>query len=366
MLSRDPLHIKLADFGLSKANNYLATVCGTPTYLAPELAQFIDFPYQEGFRYNSAVDIWALGVVVYEYAYGLPRCLMRSGLSWCQAIINALGDWDSDALLSLLSKMIVMDPGSRQVARKCLYSASQLFDQSCSPTPSRAAGMQRIHSEDDDASTTVLSGAVMGIQETSPHDKCEDYSTYQASTKRQRSPAVDLTSLSPRTDQTKRRQSEAGIQEYNRKGVPLGQLYSDIVKLFTDLKMDVEEGLDDETKTLVEELCKRFRGLNVTKVGLAQGEVSSQTTVHVKTESEEIVIATLTSSEVLCPPAELATHLLTMLHFWSSQPESRTMASADKADHYTNLKSQELKNFKSQTCRLIDKLSDRKQVGTET
>ncbi|KAG4430848.1 hypothetical protein IFR05_013664 [Cadophora sp. M221] len=35
--SLDPLHIKLTDFGFSRASNDLTTLCGTPLYLAPEV-----------------------------------------------------------------------------------------------------------------------------------------------------------------------------------------------------------------------------------------------------------------------------------------------------------------------------------------
>ena len=54
--SRQPLHVKLSDFGLSKEGNILQTFCGTHNYLAPEV-------YENG-TYTSAVDIWSLGVVV--------------------------------------------------------------------------------------------------------------------------------------------------------------------------------------------------------------------------------------------------------------------------------------------------------------
>ncbi|AEO65163.1 uncharacterized protein THITE_2046735, partial [Thermothielavioides terrestris NRRL 8126] len=64
--SRTPvIHIKLSDFGFSGENeDYLKTCCGTPLYTAPEVFR--------GEPYNAAVDIWSLGVVVFQYAYGLP------------------------------------------------------------------------------------------------------------------------------------------------------------------------------------------------------------------------------------------------------------------------------------------------------
>ena len=54
--------VKIGDFGFSKQLNYTmalaSTVCGTPYYFAPELCQRTP--------YNNKVDIWSLGVVLYE------------------------------------------------------------------------------------------------------------------------------------------------------------------------------------------------------------------------------------------------------------------------------------------------------------
>ena len=55
-------NIKIGDFGISKILtnylNYAQTIIGTPYYLAPEILKRI--------RYNSKVDIWSLGVILYE------------------------------------------------------------------------------------------------------------------------------------------------------------------------------------------------------------------------------------------------------------------------------------------------------------
>ena len=59
--------IKLADFGLAveiSSNELLFTVCGTPTYVAPEILLEIG--------YSFPVDIWAAGVIGYILLCGFP------------------------------------------------------------------------------------------------------------------------------------------------------------------------------------------------------------------------------------------------------------------------------------------------------
>lgn len=60
-------HICLTDFGLSKELDSVGattkTVCGTPTYLAPEVLL--------GQPYSNAIDWWSLGVVMYELFTGM-------------------------------------------------------------------------------------------------------------------------------------------------------------------------------------------------------------------------------------------------------------------------------------------------------
>lgn len=134
--SRDPLHVKLSDFGLSKATADLRTFCGTHLYAAPEIYQ----PRRDAY-YTNAIDIWSLGVVIFRFVYGLPKCYdEHQGVPWCEKIIERLNDWDSDVLVDFLSSaMLILEPERRLSAKECWVQASLLlapFQSRClTPTP---------------------------------------------------------------------------------------------------------------------------------------------------------------------------------------------------------------------------------------
>ncbi|CZR65638.1 uncharacterized protein PAC_15538 [Phialocephala subalpina] len=132
LFSRDPLHIKFTDFGLSKASNDLKTFCGTQLYLAPEV--------YAGNSYTPAVDIWSLGMVAFECACGLPNHRGYRGRDWCELLVDQVNDWENGDLIDLLSSaMIVMDPKLRRSARDCYREASRLitasYERCLTPTP---------------------------------------------------------------------------------------------------------------------------------------------------------------------------------------------------------------------------------------
>lgn len=74
VLSRESnVHIVMADFGLAKVyqnDDAMITMCGTPQYLAPELmAQMLN---KKVTGYTKAVDMWALGVILFVLLVGYP------------------------------------------------------------------------------------------------------------------------------------------------------------------------------------------------------------------------------------------------------------------------------------------------------
>jgi serine/threonine protein kinase len=65
LLTNDKKTLKICDFGLS-CNNigspHIYTICGSPLYMAPEM--FMQKSY------NKAIDLWSIGIILYEMLYG--------------------------------------------------------------------------------------------------------------------------------------------------------------------------------------------------------------------------------------------------------------------------------------------------------
>ena len=66
MLSDNRLTLKLADFGFAKIQESKmvksTSICGSPLYMAPEILNIN--------VYSDSVDIWALGIIMYEMLFG--------------------------------------------------------------------------------------------------------------------------------------------------------------------------------------------------------------------------------------------------------------------------------------------------------
>jgi serine/threonine protein kinase len=105
-------HIKITDFGLSKMLNSSKdkafTICGTAQYLAPEV--FI----KKG--YDSSVDWWSLGCLIYEMLTGkLPFPIKREGKINLDVFKNKLRfprHLNEDAI-DLITQLLAPDPKKR-------------------------------------------------------------------------------------------------------------------------------------------------------------------------------------------------------------------------------------------------------------
>ena len=81
------------------------------------------------------MDLWSLGMIILEYVYGLPSTNLQIpwqqgeawGLAWCCRVADYANDFDSDALLDLLTaEMLRMIPDERLSAGACLINGHDM------------------------------------------------------------------------------------------------------------------------------------------------------------------------------------------------------------------------------------------------
>ncbi|XP_042341145.1 serine/threonine-protein kinase DCLK2 isoform X2 [Plectropomus leopardus] len=116
------MSLKLGDFGLATVvEGPLYTVCGTPTYVAPEIIS------ESG--YGLKVDIWAAGVITYILLCGFPPFRSESNLQedlFDQILLGRLDFpspyWDNitDSAKELIGKMLQVNVEARYTAQDIL------------------------------------------------------------------------------------------------------------------------------------------------------------------------------------------------------------------------------------------------------
>lgn len=109
---------------VSRESRDPTTVCSSWRYAAPEILNERDRrdAHHKKRSYTLAVDIWSLGVTVFECVYDLPS-KNATGVSWSQEIVKKLKkdlQRNLDDLKQLLwDTMVIMTPEQRQPAQYC-------------------------------------------------------------------------------------------------------------------------------------------------------------------------------------------------------------------------------------------------------
>lgn len=134
--SPDRVHVKLADFGLSKQSDHLETFCGTELYAAPEIFCTQLVQHKDALKYDPLVDTWSLSVLLAKLeCHGLPKYFKHyttSGTTWGKAMVKFVESYltrhgANDLLSFLLEDVLVVDPKKRQPAGDCYDKALRLF-----------------------------------------------------------------------------------------------------------------------------------------------------------------------------------------------------------------------------------------------
>ncbi|RSL94134.1 hypothetical protein CEP52_012822 [Fusarium oligoseptatum] len=108
LATRKPIHVKVADFGISgSAADEYNTQCGTELYAAPELW---NPPYTE------KIDIWSVGIIVMELWVGLPK---YNRDTWAEDVMARKKRAPKD-VRRFLHHLLQSSSGKRLPARDCL------------------------------------------------------------------------------------------------------------------------------------------------------------------------------------------------------------------------------------------------------
>ncbi|KNE68374.1 CAMK protein kinase [Allomyces macrogynus ATCC 38327] len=116
----DPYNIKVSDFGLAAftgGGKLMENVCGTPTYMAPEVVA--------GLGYSQQCDIWSIGIMcgllLAKYTKKAEQELREMIVTGTINVHHAIWAHCSPSAKNLLEKMLQVDPAQRIAAKEIVY-----------------------------------------------------------------------------------------------------------------------------------------------------------------------------------------------------------------------------------------------------
>lgn len=108
-ITREPIHIKLADFTSSTREDYPKSHCGTRKYRAPDV---------DSGPYNFKIDIWSVGVIGTELWIGLPKGAPSNWPNLAGFVLGSRALSSQDQ--SFLTWLLEPNYEKRPTAQRCL------------------------------------------------------------------------------------------------------------------------------------------------------------------------------------------------------------------------------------------------------
>ena len=323
---RTPLTVKLADFGLAKHNRngktLFKTFAGTHLYAAPEI--YTRKPY------TYAIDIWSLGIVALELAYGLPKARSEkfNPAQWFGRIFDTVTSLESDELADFLSEsMLQLRPERRLSASDCLGKLHDIErDMLRTTVLSTHQNNSATPTENPSVLTTLMWASKDGDKrQRSPDSNIDaDYSRRSAARKE---PVHYTTAICSQTSTI----SYVSLDFSGQRGT----VYESVLELLRTIQdgANGNEATDSHTTAMVQTLVDQVERLKIGEIKKHTDHDAERTILTAVTEAREFTLANFTSSDLANSMADLAHHLTQMMHLWSPDLETSHDGRVSRRSH---------------------------------